>query len=149
MNIISAFKNSGGELGPELIIIETIALYSWSVQCGASSASDVSTLYRSTSNTHRHRSKFNVDYEWHKNSSTVSPSVISHKCDGKLPGHYNSTVSVGSISLYHVSAHLTTCLCEQSSWQTTCLLIADTLASSPGQIFRLHQRNGWKYGRGK
>ena len=29
-----------------------------------------------------------------------------HRGGGKLPDHYSSTVSVGSILLYHVSAHL-------------------------------------------
>ena len=44
-----------------------------------------------------------------QNSSTVSHFTqtqwsVSHMRDGKLPGQHSSTVSVGSICLYHVSA---------------------------------------------
>ena len=51
------------------------------------------------------------------NNSTFSPSVVWHRCGGKLPGHCNSSISVSSISL-HESTHLSTCLLWQSSWQT-------------------------------
>ena len=68
--------------------------------------------------THRNCSKSNVMSMSIYNNSTFSPSVVWHRCGGKLPGHYNSTVSVSSISL-HVTEHLSTCLLEQSSWQTT------------------------------
>ena len=60
--------------------------------------------------TRRHCSKFSVAplLIWtSKNSSTVKSSVVfeSHRRIGKLPGSYSSTVSVGWIRLYHVSAH--------------------------------------------
>ena len=48
------------------------------------------------------------------NSSTVSPLVVSHRSDGKLLGHYSSTISVGSICLYPACTFT-----YQSSWQTT------------------------------
>ena len=46
-------------------------------------------------------------------------SVISQRHGGIFPDYYSSTVSVGSIRCYHVSAHLPICLCQKSSEQTT------------------------------
>ena len=57
-------------------------------------------------------------------STTESPSVVfdSHRCVGKLPSSYSSTVSICWIQgLYHVSAHSTACLI---------ILMADTSSSS-------------------
>ena len=98
-------RNTGGK--PELIIL-------WQYSYIASSPSDVFALLVCKALhpqiSHRHCSKFSVTSMsiWtSQNSSTISPSVVSelHRCVGKLPGSYSSTISVSWISLYHVSAH--------------------------------------------
>ena len=81
----------------------------------ASSASDVSALLVCMALhpqiTHRQFSVAPISISTSQNSSTVSPSVVSdsHWHVGKLPNsytsRYSSTISVGWISLYHVSAH--------------------------------------------
>ena len=68
---------------------------------------------------------------------------VSHRRNGKLPGQHSSTISVGSIRLYHVSAHLPTCLCWQSSQQTVSssdpccsgVMINDNSAHGPHQLY--------------
>ena len=87
-----------------------------------------------------------------QNTSTVSHFTqthwsVSHMRDGKLPGQHSSTVSVGSICLYHVSAHSLTCLRQQSSWQTTSrsgpccsgVVTDDNRTHGPHQYTRMHR----------
>ena len=59
-------------------------------------------------------------YEHHKTARTVSPSVVSdsQRRVGKLMSSYSSTVSVGWICLYHVSAQSPTCLRRPKSQQS-------------------------------
>ena len=101
-----------------------------------SSASDVSGLLVYTAlhqqMTHRYCSKFSISPYADMNatkqqySQPISNSD-SHRCVGKLPGSYSSTVSVGWIRLYHVYAHAFTYTCTLSS---SIIFTADTSSSS-------------------
>ena len=105
-------KNTGGE--PVLIISLNYIVafaYDMSLQCQWWRL-NIQQLTR------RHCSKFSVmpmSIWMSQNSSTVSPSVVYTG----VVASCRATVLSCSICLYHVSAHLPTCLHWQPSWQAT------------------------------